>query len=148
MTLRNPIPAAITLFAAALAAGCGVDAAPPAMDVTGTWSGPIESTAGPPGYEPVFGTYRMTLVLAQTGSDVTGTLTSDTAFSGTVAGGISGNGLTLRVAVAPCGPTGGPSGTATLTGTISGGSPSTLSVSYVGTPCGVEDHGQGVLTRP
>ncbi len=148
MTLRNPIPAVIALAAAALAAGCGVDAAPPAVDVTGTWSGPIESNAGPPGYEPVFGTYRMTLALAQTGSSVTGTLASDGAFSGSVAGGVSGNTLTLGIGVAPCGPPGGSSGTVTLTGTVLAGSPGTMNVSDVGTPCGVEDHGQGVLTRP
>ncbi len=148
MPLRNPIPAVIALVWTALAAGCGVDAAPPAVDVTGTWSGPVESNAGPPGYEPVFGTYRMTLALAQTGSSVTGTLASDTAFSGSVAGGVSGSTLTLRVGVAPCGPPGGAAGTVTLDGTVSTGSPGTMNVTYVGTPCGVEDHGQGVLTRP
>jgi hypothetical protein len=148
MPLRNPIPAVIALAAAALAAGCGVDAAPPAVDVTGTWSGPVESNAGPPGYEPVFGTYRMTLVLTQTGSSVTGTLASDAAFSGSVAGGVSGNTLTLRVGVAPCGPPGGSSGTVTLTGTVAAGPPDRMSVSYLGTPCGVEDHGQGILSRP
>jgi hypothetical protein len=139
--------AAAALAATFALAGCGSDAPAPAVDVSGTWIGPIESTAGPPGYEPVFGTYQMTLVLAQSGANVSGTFQSDVGLSGTAAGGVSGRTLTLRLAVAPCGGPGNAPGSLSLTGNVPAFTTSSLVVDYLGTACGVGDYGHGTLTR-
>jgi hypothetical protein len=137
-------------LAIAVAAGCGSDAPPPSVDVSGTWTGSVVSTAGPPGFEPVFGTYTLTLHLIQDGAHVTGSLSSDAAFSGTVAGGVSGDRVTLSVAVAPCGGPGNAPGSVSLTGTVRnpGAAAPILDVAYQGTPCGVADYGTGALTHP
>jgi hypothetical protein len=149
---RAPSPSFgwITALALAAATACGTDSPPPSVDVSGTWTGDVESTAGPPGFEPVFGTYRMTLILLQDGAHVTGTLSSDSAFSGTVAGGVSGDRVTLAVAVAPCGGPGNQAATVSLTGTVRnpGAAVPVLDVAYQGTPCGVADYGTGTLTHP
>jgi len=134
----------------ALATGCGTSSPAPAVDVTGTWVGEIDSNAGPPGFEPVFGTYALTLRLVQAGSTVTGTFESVNAFSGTVTGGVSGDRATLQVNVTPCGgPAPGPA-TVALIGTIRnpGAAAPILDVSYQGTPCGVADYGTGALRHP
>jgi hypothetical protein len=137
-------------LALAAATACGTDAPPPSVDVSGTWTGPVTSTAGPPGFEPVFGTYTMTMMLVQDGAHVTGTLSSDSAFSGTVAGGVSGDRVTLSVAVAPCGGPGNAASSVSLTGTVRnpGAAAPILDVAYQGTPCGVADYGTGALTHP
>jgi hypothetical protein len=136
-------------FALAAAIACGTQAPPPGVDVTGTWVGPIESTAGPPGFEPVFGTYTLTLHLVQAGSGVTGSFASN-AFSGTITGGVSGDRAILTVAVAPCGGPAGPPRTVSLTGTVRniGLAAEAMDVTYQGTPCGVADYGAGTLLRP
>jgi hypothetical protein len=129
--------------------GCGTQPSPADVDVTGTWVGTVHSNAGPPGYEPVFGDYTLTLVLAQAGSGVTGSLASS-AFSGTVAGGVSGDRAVLAVAVAPCGGPGSATGSVSLVGTVRAGTsgPTLMDVTYQGTPCGVADYGAGTLSRP
>ena len=136
-------------LALALSAGCGTQAPAPTVDVTGTWVGDIDSNAGPPGFEPVFGTYSLTLQLVQTGSAVTGTFNSVGAFSGTVQGGVSGDRAILYVTVAPCGGPGNSTARVALTGTVTNPGAATLlmDVAYQGTPCGVADYGTGTLRR-
>jgi hypothetical protein len=136
-------------LAVAMSSGCGTPAPAPSVDVTGTWVGTIVSTAGPPGFEPVFGTYTLTLHLVQDGSSVTGTLESVDAFSGTVLGGVSGDRVTLAVTVAPCGGPGNLPGKVALAGTVQNPGSATLrmGVAYQGTPCGVADYGTGTLQR-
>jgi hypothetical protein len=136
-------------LALAISAGCGAQAPAPTVDVTGTWVGSIDSNAGPPGFEPVFGTYTLTLQLVQTGSGVTGTFDSVGAFSGTVQGGVSGDRATLYVSVAPCGGPGNSAGRVVLTGTVQnpGSAVLLMGVTYQGTPCGVADYGTGTLRR-
>ena len=136
-------------LALAMSSGCGTPAPAPSVDVTGTWVGTIVSTAGPPGFEPVFGTYTLTLRLVQDGSSVTGTLESVDAFSGTVLGGVSGDRVTLTVTVAPCGGPGNSTGKVALAGTVQNPGSATLlmGVAYQGTPCGVADYGAGTLQR-
>jgi hypothetical protein len=150
--MNDATPSTIQLalgLALALSAGCGTQAPAPTVDVTGTWVGDIDSNAGPPGFEPVFGTFSLTLRLVQTGSGVTGTFNSVGAFSGTVQGGVSGDRATLYVAVAPCGGPGNSTARVTLTGTVTNPGAVTLlmDVAYQGTPCGVADFGTGTLRR-
>ncbi|MGA8890438.1 MAG: hypothetical protein WB493_02635 [Anaeromyxobacteraceae bacterium] len=136
------------LIALSLAAtGCASEPAPPAVDLTGTWSGNIESDAGPPGYEPVFGTYAATLRLVQDGGTLTGTFEGVGAFRGPVVGGVSGYDFSLTVTVDPCGPPGVPGGTVQLAGQLAAEGPGlpVLAVAYTGTPCGIGDYGKGVL---
>jgi hypothetical protein len=135
-------------LALAMATGCGTESPPPTVDVTGTWVGPVDSNTGPPGFDPVFGTYTLTLELVQDGSRVTGTLVG--AFSGTVAGGVSGDRASLTVAVAPCGGPGNSAATVVLSATVQNtfsGVP-LMNIAYQGTPCGVVDHGTGTLRHP
>jgi hypothetical protein len=136
------------LVALSLAAtSCASEPDPPAAYLTGTWTGNIESDAGPPGYEPVFGTYAATLRLLQDGSTLTGTFEGVGAFRGTVVGGMSGYDLALTITVDPCGAPGSPGGTVQLAGQLTGEGPAlpVLAVAYSGTPCGVADYGKGVL---
>jgi hypothetical protein len=138
-----------TLVAFSLAAaGCASEPEPPAADLTGTWTGNITSDAGPPGYEPVFGTYAATLRLLQDGSTLTGTFEGVGAFRGTVVGGMSGYDFSLTVTVDPCGPAGSLPGTVVLAGQLTSEGPAlpVLAVSYGGTPCGIADYGRGVLS--
>lgn len=117
--------------------------------MTGRWVGSIDSNAGPPGFEPVFGTYTLTLQLTQSGGNVTGPMTTDIHLAGTFAGGLSGKRIVGRVAVEPCGgPTNAP-GVLNFSGTVDDpdGGPPSMQVSYQGTACGVGDYGQGTLTR-
>src|SRR5512137_24257 len=141
-TIRRAL-AALSLAAA----GCASDPLPPAADLTGTWTGRIESNAGPPGYEPVFGTYDATLRLLQDGSTLTGTFEGVGAFRGTVAGAMTGYDFALTISVDPCGPAGSAPGTVQLGGRLTGEGPAlpVLAVTYTGTPCGVGDYGKGVL---
>ena len=134
--------------ALAMAAGCGTESPPPTVDVTGTWVGSVDSNTGPPGFDPVFGTYTLTLELVQDGSHVTGTLVG--AFSGTIAGGVSGDRANLTVTVAPCGGPGNSVATVNLTGTVQNtfSGISVMSIKYQGTPCGVVDYGTGTLRHP
>jgi hypothetical protein len=135
-------------FALAMATGCGTDSPPPTFDVTGTWVGSVDSNTGPPGFDPVFGTYTLTLRLVQDGSHVTGTLVG--AFSGNIEGGVSGDRASLLVTVAPCGGPGNLVATVHLTGTVQdtfSGIP-LMRITYLGTPCGVVDYGTGTLRRP
>ena len=135
-------------LALAVATGCATEAPQPTVDVTGTWVGSVDSTSGPPSFNPVFGTYTLTLELVQDESHVTGTLAG--AFSGTIAGGVSGDRANLTVTVAPCGGPGNSVATVVLTGTVQeapSGIP-LMTIAYQGTPCGVADYGTGVLRHP
>jgi len=135
-------------LALTMATGCGTESPPPSVDFTGTWVGSVDSSTGPPGFDPVFGTYTLTLELVQDGSRVTGTLVG--VFSGTIAGGVSGDRAILTVTVAPCGGPGNSVATVVLTGTLqnsTSGSP-LMSIAYQGTPCGVADFGTGILRHP
>jgi hypothetical protein len=141
-TIRRAV-AALSLAAA----GCASEPAPPVADLTGTWTGTIESDAGPPGYEPVFGSYAATLRLLQDGANLTGTFEGVGAFRGPVAGAMAGYDITLTISVDPCGPPGTPPGTVQLAGQLTAEGPAlpVLVVAYTGTPCGVGDYGKGVL---
>jgi hypothetical protein len=136
------------VLALVMATGCGTESPPPAVDVTGTWVGSVDSNTGPPGFAPVFGTYTLTLQLVQDGSHVTGALIG--AFSGTIAGGVSGDRANLTVTVAPCGGPGNLATTVNLTGTVQNtfsGIP-LMNITYEGKPCGVVDYGTGTLRQP
>ena len=127
----------------------GTTLAPPGVDVTGRWVGSVDSTSGPPSFDPVFGTYTMTLQLTQSGANVTGTMTSDGSLGGQVAGGVSGRRIDLRITVAPCGgPTNRP-GLFALTGNVreDAAVPATMDVTYQGTACEVADYGSGTLNK-
>jgi hypothetical protein len=145
------VPRLLTLLVVALvlaSSGCGSGnwsgADPPAVDVTGTWVGPITSTTGPPSYDPNFGTYQMTLDLVQSGANVTGTFHADISLSGTVSGWVAGWRTQLAFKFAPC--SAFSPGPVNFTGTVS--SPgTTMAVQYEGTPCGSVDFGTGTLTR-
>jgi|MudIll2142460700_1097286.scaffolds.fasta_scaffold549059_2 hypothetical protein len=129
-------------------AGCGQESIPPAVDVTGTWVGSIESTTGPPGYDPNLGQYTMTLVLTQSGANVTGTVSSDSAYKGTLAGAVAGSRLQAKLTVNPCGGAGQPVGTLNLSGVVAAtGTIITMQVDYMGDACGVVDYGAGTLTK-
>ena len=132
-----------------MAVGCGPGATPLTVDVTGTWAGGVDSTDGPPGFNPVFGSYTLTLDLVQTGSSVTGTFRSVGAFDGTIVGGVSGVRAILTVSVPPCGGPGNLPGTVQLEGTVQdpGSAIVLMEIAYQGTPCGVADYGTGVLRR-
>jgi hypothetical protein len=121
------------------------DVVPPAVDVTGSWVGQITSTTGPPGYDPNFGEYQMTLDLNQSGANVTGSFHTDISLSGTVSGWVAGWRTQLSLKFAPC--SAFSPGPVTLTGTVSEPGATTMAVQYEGTPCGSEDFGTGILTR-
>ncbi len=117
--------------------------APPAVDVTGTWTGDIDSNTGPPGYDPVFGTYRMTLRLTQSGSSITGEMSSDVVLEGPVSGAIAARRVLLTITVPGCGAQGSPE-TLELVGDVDADG-RTMSVRYTGMDCSGD--GTGVLTR-
>jgi hypothetical protein len=127
------------------ACGSWSGAEPPAVDVTGTWAGEITSTTGPPGYDPNFGTYQMTLDLNQSGANVTGAFQTDISLSGTVSGYMAGWGVHLTLQFAPC--SAFSPGPVKLTGTVANPGARTMAVQYEGTPCGSQDFGTGTLTR-
>jgi hypothetical protein len=128
-------------------AGCGQESIPPAVDVTGTWVGSIESTTGPPGYDPNLGQYTMTLVLTQSGANVTGTVSSDSAYQGTLAGAVAGSRLQAKLTVNPCNQL-GQGGLLNMTGLVgTAGTVTTMQVDYLGDACGVVDYGTGTLTK-
>ena len=110
----------------------------------------VESTDGPPGFNPVFGSYTLTLDLVQTGSSVTGTFKSVGAFNGTIVGTVTDDRAVLTVSVTPCGGPGNSPGTVQLVGTVRESGPAIvlMDIAYQGTPCGVADHGTGSLRRP
>jgi hypothetical protein len=143
------VPRLLTLLVVAVALGSsacggGSGAEPPAVDLTGTWVGEITSTTGPPGYDPNFGTYQMTLELNQSGATVTGTFHADISLSGTVSGWVAGRRTQLSLQFAPC--SAFSPGPVKLTGTVSDPG-TTMAVQYEGTPCGSVDVGTGTLTR-
>ena len=151
--VRNGAPGSLLRMALRVvlvtAVGCGSQANPPAVDVTGTWVGNVDSTDGPPGFNPVFGNYTLTLDLVQTGPSVTGTFRSDGAFNGTIVGTVTDDRAVLTVSVPPCGGQGNSPETVQLMGTVqdSGSAFVLMDIAYQGTPCGVADHGTGVLRR-
>lgn len=132
-----------------IAVGCGPQPPAPAIDVTGTWVGTVDSTDGPPGFNPVFGSYTLSLDLVQAGSSVTGTFRSVGAFDGTIVGTVTDDRAVLTVIVPPCGGPGNPPGTVQLVGTVqdSGTAIVLMGIAYQGTPCGVADYGTGLLRR-
>jgi hypothetical protein len=125
--------------------GCGKDPVPPSVDVTGQWVGPVDSTTGPPSYDPSFGTYQLTLDLVQSGSTVTGSFRSSISLSGTVNGAVTDRTVRLVMQIAPCGGSPFP-GSESLEGTVdfTGNS---MRVSAQGTACGSPDYLLGTLTR-
>ena len=152
-SVRNGAPGSLLRMALGvvlvIAVGCGPQASPPTIDVTGTWTGNVDSTDGPPGFNPVFGSYTLTLDLVQTGSNVTGTFRSVGAFDGTIVGAVTDDRAILTVSVPPCGGPGNSPGTVQLVGTVQdpGSAIVLMDIVYQGTPCGVADHGTGVLRR-
>ena len=133
-----------------IAVDCGPQPRSPTVDVTGTWVGTVESTDGPPGFNPVFGSYTLSLDLVQAGSSVTGTFISVGAFNGSVVGTVTDDRAVLTVNVSPCGSPGNSPGTVQLLGTVqdSGSATALMDIAYQGTPCGVADYGTGLLRRP
>jgi hypothetical protein len=84
-----------TLFTGAVALAlwaCGGDGGTgPSVDITGTFIGDFTSSLTPGAM------YQETLQLTQSGSNVSGTLTTNTGRSGTVSGSVSGTRLTATV---------------------------------------------------
>jgi hypothetical protein len=143
MRRRSPILAAC--LALSLAA-CGKDAIPPSVNVTGRWIGQVDSTTGPPSHDSNFGTYQLTLDLAQDGAAVTGTFLTSISLSGTVAGAVADRTVRLVMQFAPCGGPVLPSGTENLEGTVDFAGNS-MPVLYQGVACGAPDYVQGTLAR-
>ena len=114
MEVRNGAPSLLHCLALGivlvLAGGCEPQPPAPAIDVTGTWVGTVDSTDGPPGFNPVFGSYALSLDLVQAGSSVTGTFRSVGAFDGTIVGTVTDDRAVLTVIVSPCGGPGSPPG--------------------------------------
>ena len=94
--VRNGAPSLLHSLALGIvlviAGGCEPQPPAPAIDVTGTWVGTVDSTDGPPGFNPVFGSYTLSLDLVQAGSSVTGTFRSVGAFDGTIVGTVTDDG--------------------------------------------------------
>ncbi len=135
------------LLASLLLSACGQETVAPSVNVTGRWVGPVTSTSGPPTFDPSFGTYQLTLDLAQSGSSVTGSFRADISLSGTVAGGVSDRTVQLVMQFAPCGGSSGTGpGTENFTGTVDG-TGRTMAVVAQGTICGSGDYLSGTLTR-
>jgi len=135
------------LLAALLLPSCGQETVAPSVDVTGRWVGPVDSTTGPPSFDPSFGRYQLTLILRQSGSGVTGTFQSDISLSGTVSGGIADRTVQLVMQFASCGgSTGTGPGTENLRGDVDG-TGRTMTIVAQGSPCGSGDYLSGTLTR-
>jgi hypothetical protein len=119
---------------------------PPPVDVTGTWTGDIDSNTGPPGYTPVLGTISITLHFTQSGSRVDASMSSSSSILvGPATGYVSGRRLQVTITVPPCGGPGrGTPGTLSFVGDVDSDD-RTMQVHYLGTECSGD--GTGVLTR-
>lgn len=115
------------------------------MNVTGRWTGTVDSTTGPPSFDANFGEYQLTLDLVQDGAGVTGTFQGSNSLSGTVSGGVSDRTAQLVMQFAPCGGPPYPPGAETFRGTVDA-SGTSMSVVFQGTPCGAPDETRGTLT--
>ena len=127
-------------------AGCGgggdsgTPAAPPSVNVTGTWSGPYNSS--------VAGSRTMTVNLQQSGASLTGTYSSSAGGLGSISGSVSGNTASLTITVTTPGCSGSFNGTG-IVDVPQTGSP-TMSFSYNGATnaaCGGQESGTGNLTK-
>lgn len=106
---------------------------PPAVNLTGTWSGSVTSS--------VTGTRTASLNLTQNGAAVTGNYSTNGGQLGTVAGTVSGYSLACTITPTQAGCSGSLGGG----GTVSG---NTLSFSYSGTTsCGGPETGYGNLVK-
>lgn len=106
---------------------------PPAVDVTGTWRGNVNSS--------VTGTVTATLSLTQNGASVTGNYSTPAGQLGTIVGAVSGYNLSGTITPTQQGCT----GSLSATGMVSGNS---MSFSYNGsTSCGGPETGTGNLTK-
>jgi hypothetical protein len=136
---------AMTMVVAFMTLGCGDGGgdsspppAPPAVDVTGTWSGPYNSS--------VFGSRSMTMNLQQIGGSVTGTYSSSTGALGTVSGSVSDNTMSGTITVTTPGCSGSFNGTGIVN--IPPISRQQMSFSYNGSStCGGAESGTGFLAK-
>ncbi|MBA4386189.1 MAG: hypothetical protein C0410_15755, partial [Anaerolinea sp.] len=104
------------------------------LDLTGTWIGAFTTSI-------ITTPTQITLLLSQSGSNVTGTYSSQAGGVGTVSGTLSGSTLTftLHQTTTNC------SGTFSGTGTVSG---NTMTFTFSGNDClGTHTNGQGTVTR-
>lgn len=103
---------------------------PSAAQVTGSWTGSLDSTN--------FAQQGMTLTLTQSGTSVTGTWTATPLpFSGAVSGAMSGDTFTGSLTLSTPGATGGTcAGTAAFTGSVSATTLTWTSQSGFTGPCG------------
>lgn len=114
-------------------------AAPPSVDVTGTWRGSVT--------ESYFGTSTHTLNAVQTGPNASGTYSSING-TGSVAATVSGN--TMSFTISPTGCTGSVNGTGTVSKDSVTGLTSmaiTFSGTYVCNGTTIVDSGTGNLVK-
>lgn len=140
---------AILVIVTGVLFGCGggggdgtsgqTSAAPPTVNVTGTWRGSVTSS--------LTGTSTVTYDLFQNGANVTGNYSTTAGALGSVTGTISGNTGTFTVTPSQAGCTGSISVTGNVTVPVGGGQP-TMSFSYNGsTSCGGTENGTGNVTK-
>jgi hypothetical protein len=130
------------VVAAGLLAGCGGSSPPPAVDVSGTWVGNVDSTDGMG--QPVYGGYEATFRLTQTAGSVTGSYSGAGAVGGTVVGGVSGNHFVATIQPREC------AGQLNLSALVSepAAGAATMDVTYQGTTvCSGARVDRGTLTR-
>jgi len=110
----------------------------PPLDVTGTWKGAVNSS--------VTGAATSTLVLAETGTNVTGSYSTTSSVTGDMVGTLNSTIFTFSLTPTMAHCTGALSGTGTIT-TPTTGQP-TMSFTYSGTTsCGGAESGTGSLTK-
>lgn len=128
--------ATLALLAACGGGGGGSSAPnnqPPAVNVTGTWRGPVVSS--------VTGTSTATLTLTQNGAALTGTYATSGGVGGNLTGTVSGYAANVTITPTLAGCTGSLGGTGTVSGT-------TMTFAYSGaTSCGGPESGSGTLTK-
>jgi hypothetical protein len=134
---------------AAMACGSSTTTSPtsttPAVNLTGTYSGNASDSSGPG---------RMTWVLTQSGTNVSGTMTGATPlgtvqFRGNISGALSGTTLTFTISIPQGGVSAFPNCTINFSGSAAGVTSTTISGTYSGTStCTAPfNNGQFTLTK-
>ncbi len=117
--------------------GSGTNTLPPAVDVTGAWSGSY--------YSSVFGSQLTTMNLLQSGASVTGGYSSATGATGNVSGTVSDKSISFTMTVTTAGCSGTFHGSATITDNVT---PNKLDFTYSGSStCGGNESGTGSLLK-
>jgi hypothetical protein len=114
-----------------------VTSTPETVNATGMWVGPVISTGQ--------GDQTVTIIIQQTGVELTGTYSSTLGVTGTVVGTASGNTLTVQIAFTTSGCSGTFDGTSLVD---TQPTPWTMSLQYSGTTtCQGAQSGTGILSK-